>query len=192
MKIPKGMTEAQVLSTINKVVSKLATKFRFGYYDTDDIKQEGYIIALEGLERYDESRPLENFLFVHVKNRLISFKRDNYIRKNYVCTFCQNENPDCEHCHKRLIKRNTKQFLIEPLDISNVNDEFEPNMWDQNDVHGALHIKECLNLIDKHLGVTYRADYLKMKAGVYISKSRRAEVEQAIRTILEEHGHEIG
>ena len=70
------MTEQEVVDTINKVVSRYAHRFRFGYYDADDIKQEAFIIAMEALDRYDNDGPLESFLAVHVKNRLSNFKRD--------------------------------------------------------------------------------------------------------------------
>jgi hypothetical protein len=36
---------------------------------------------MDAMDRYDESRPLENFLAVHVKNRLNNFKRDKYYRQ---------------------------------------------------------------------------------------------------------------
>ena len=81
MKIPNGMTEQQVIETINKVISRYIYKFRFGYYESEDIRQEAFIIAMEALERYDEKRPLENFLAVHVKNRLSNFKRDKFFVK---------------------------------------------------------------------------------------------------------------
>ena len=78
MKIPKGMTEEQVLKVIDKIADRYAYKFRFGYFEADDIRQEAKIIAMDALDRYEEGRPLENFLAVHVKNRLNNFKRDKY------------------------------------------------------------------------------------------------------------------
>ena len=82
MKIPKGMTEAEVLAVINKICDRYAYKFQFGYFEPDDIRQEAFIIAVDALDRYEEGRPLENFLAVHVKNRLNNFKRDKYYRQN--------------------------------------------------------------------------------------------------------------
>ncbi len=185
------MTEKEVLKVIEKIANKLAVQFKFGYYDKDDIKQEIYIIAMEGLSRYDDSRPLENFLFIHIRNRLIIFKRDNYIRKGNICKFCDNKDPECEHCYKRAIKRNTKQCLMEPLDISNINHDNEPNMWDANDIVNTLSINETLDTIDRNLSVNYRGDYLKMRAGIYISKARRVEIENEVKRILKENGHEV-
>lgn len=190
MKIPKGMTESSVLEVIKKVINRLASKFKFGYYDIDDIKQEAYIIAIEGLERYEDDKPLENFLFVHVRNRLITFKRDNYIRKNYICKICNNEDSNCENCRKRKLKQNTKQFLIEPLDIYSINDEDESRMWNADEVINTLTINEYTNLIDKYLPVNLRMEYLKMKSGVYVSKQKRLEIEEEITNILREHADE--
>lgn len=178
------------MEVITKVVNSLAHKFKFGFYDTEDIKQEAFLIAIEGLDRYEDDKPLENFLFVHVRNRLITFKRDNYIRKNYICKICENKDPNCKNCHKRQIKRNTKQFLIEPLDIHNINDENESRMWDADEVINTITINEYTSLIDKHLPIGLRMDYLKMKSGVYVSKQRRIEIEEAVQGILSEHTDE--
>lgn len=75
--IPTGIPVNQILQTIDKVVNSLAFKYRFDIHDEDDIRQEGRRIGWEALDRYDESKPLENFLRVHIRNRLINFHRDN-------------------------------------------------------------------------------------------------------------------
>ena len=80
MKVPKNMTEEQVITTINTVSSRLANKYTFPNYETEDIEQEAFIIGMEAMDRYDEKRPLENFLSVHIKNRLSNFRRDHYYR----------------------------------------------------------------------------------------------------------------
>ena len=80
MKIPNNMTKQDVIDTITNVSRRLASKFTFAHYTEDDIAQEAFMIGMEALDRYDENRPLENFLFVHIRNRLKNFKRDNYIR----------------------------------------------------------------------------------------------------------------
>ena len=68
------MTEQEVLAVIEKIANRYCHKFKFGYFTAEDIKQEAFIIAVDALDRYDERRPLENFLSSHVKNRLINFK----------------------------------------------------------------------------------------------------------------------
>ncbi|MBO68826.1 MAG: hypothetical protein CL398_11015 [Acidiferrobacteraceae bacterium] len=173
MKIPKGMTEDQVIETINKVISRYIYKFRFGYYESEDIRQEAFIIAMEALERYDEERPLENFLAVHVKNRLSNFKRDKFFRKEGDSTKTDWNSPN-----------NAKRFLMEPLNIDNIRDEYEENMKDPDDFIDRIANTEIFGLIDKSLDIKYRADYLRMLDGVYVPKPRREQIYQEILSIL--------
>tara|TARA_R100001163_G_scaffold57005_1_gene44808 strand:- start:1441 stop:1968 length:528 start_codon:yes stop_codon:yes gene_type:complete len=175
------MTESEVLDVINKICDRYAYKFQFGYFEPDDIRQEAFIIALDALDRYEEGRPLENFLAVHVKNRLNNFKRDKYYR--------QNKKKDDD---RQAQLNNSKKFLMEPLDISNIRDENERNMRDDNDFVDLIANSELLSLIDEKLDVTYRSDYLRMRDGAYVPKPRREEITQEINRILGETGFEEG
>ena len=78
MKIPKGMTEQQVVDQIDIVCNRISPRYTFYGYTVDDIKQESFIICMEALNRYDGIRPLENFLSVNLSNRLKNFVRDNH------------------------------------------------------------------------------------------------------------------
>ena len=180
MKIPKGMTEKEVLEIINKVASRYAHKFRFGYFEADDIRQEAVIIAMEALERYEEGRPLENFLAVHVKHRLNNFKRDKYYRQSKVDSNTQEKH------------NNSKKFLMEPLDISNIRDEKEDNMRVEDDFVIDFEQQEVLRIIDQNLDVSLRSDYLRIKDGVYVPKPRRKQIYEEIDMILRENGYEEG
>tara|TARA_R100001244_G_scaffold50734_1_gene44388 strand:+ start:39 stop:584 length:546 start_codon:yes stop_codon:yes gene_type:complete len=181
MKVPKGMKESEVLEVINKICDRYAYKFQFGYFEPDDIRQEAFIIALDALERYDESRPLENFLAVHVKNRLNNFKRDKYYRQN------KKKNDD-----KQQQLNNSKKHLMEPLDITNIRDESEKNMRLTDDFIEDVADKEILNIIDEHLDVIFRADYLRIRDGTYVPKPRREQIIKEINEILRGYGHEEG
>jgi DNA-directed RNA polymerase specialized sigma24 family protein len=180
MKIPKGMTQNEVLEIINKICDRYAYKFKFGYFEPEDIRQEAFIIALDALDRYEEGRPLENFLAVHVKNRLNNFKRDKYYR--------QNKNNDGKQ--ERL--NNSKKFLMEPLDISNIRDESEKNMRLSDGFIDEIANQELLEIIDEHLDTSLRADYLRVRHGAYVPKPRREQISSEVRKILEEYGHEEG
>ena len=180
MKIPKGMTEKEVLEIINKVASRYAHKFRFGYFEADDIRQEAVIIAMEALERYEEGRPLENFLAVHVKNRLNNFKRDKYYRQSKVDSNTQEKH------------NNSKKFLMEPLDISNIQDENESRMREEIDLIEKISEEEMFNLINENLDIDLRADYLRIMDDVYVPKPRREVIFSEIRMILKENGYEEG
>ena len=78
MKIPSNLTEQETVKKIHSVIDKIAPRYVFSGYDIDDIKQESFIICMDALSRYDEKRPLENFLSVHLSNRLKNFIRDNF------------------------------------------------------------------------------------------------------------------
>ena len=180
MKIPKGLTESEVLEVVNRICDRYAYKFKFGYFEPDDIRQEAFIIAIDALERYDESRPLENFLAVHVKNRLNNFKRDRYYRQ-----------------HKKLDENidqlnNSKKFLMDTLDISNIRDEKEGNMRLDDDFIEKIANEELLEIIDEHLDVSFRSDYLRVKDGTYVPKPRREQIMEEITEILKDHGYEEG
>ena len=179
------MTEEQVLQTIQKVVRRIAHKFKFGYYDYDDICQEGTIIALEGLSRYDGCHPLENFLAVHVSNRLKNFKRDNFCRQESI-------SPSGDTKASWELRNNTKRFLMEPLDIADIRDEREPNMKVGNDFIDGVERRELIDIIDKKLEVSMRSDYLRMLHGVYVPKARRKQIINTIIAIVVEHTDEEG
>jgi len=181
MKIPKGMTEKEVTETINKVADRYAYKFQFGFYTPDDIRQEAFIIAMEAMDRYDESRPLENFLAVHVKNRLNNFKRDKYYRQ-------QKENQAKKNEHNN----NAKKFLMDPIDISSVRDEHEDNMRLDDDFVADVEDKELFDLVDTNLDVSLRGDYLRILHGVYVPKPRREQIYDEINRILKENKYEEG
>jgi DNA-directed RNA polymerase specialized sigma24 family protein len=158
MKIPKNMTKEEVMKTIDNIIKKIAPKYTFYGYDIDDIKQESFIICLDALERYDSNRPLENFLSVHLSNRLKNFIRDNNFTK-------------CSDHKKNVLS--PKQLPCQEL----VEDDYKPIMIED---------KEILNMIDSNLPVHMREDYLKIINGVYCPKKRRKEIIDFIKDIVNE------
>ena len=203
MDIPNGMTEAEVIQIIEKVVHRLAYKFKFGYHDIDDMKQQGRLEAIKALDsgKYDNSRPLENFLWTHVHNRLFNFKRDNYARPDTPCDDCSHTNDsgctkyitvdDCP-LHRNWLMRNfTKRNLMQPLAMSKVDDEHEISMKAQDDIVGSLIHQEIVDLIETHLPIVLRRDWLLCKKSVKISKPRRNKLQEAIITILEGAGIDV-
>ena len=176
------MTEKEVTETITRVADRYAYKFQFGYYESEDIRQEAFIIAMEALDRYDESRPLENFLAVHVKNRLNNFKRDKYYRQ-------QKEE---DQANRNKYDNNTKKFLMEPIDISSVRDEHEDNMRLDDSFINNIEDQELLEIVDTYLDVSLRADYLRILNAVYVPKPRREQIYYEIHRILKEKKYEEG
>lgn len=165
MKIPKHMTQEQVIKQIEIVVNRIAPKYTFSTYDVDDIKQEAFIICMDALERYDQKRPLENFLSVHLSNRLKNFIRDNYYTKD----------------------EEEKKRVMRPKYLSG-----EDVIQYDNTVDSKTDAKTIKNIVDKYLPAQYRADYLKIINEVYVPKKRREEILAIIKEIVESYSHEKG
>lgn len=183
--IPNDLDQEEVLRIIIKIANSLAYKYQFAFYDVEDIKQEAIIIGLEGLERYDRNQPLENFLWVHMSNRLKSFKRDNYIRP--VPGDVQPGSQEYETWEQKYA---SKKNLLEPISIGSVRDEHEKNMWTKIDFIDELQIDDIFSLIDKELPLELREDFLKVKQGVTIPKPKRDKIYEIILEILEKNGYE--
>ena len=162
MKIPSNMSEDQLMKSIETVVNRIAPKYTFNGYEVDDIKQESFLICIDALDRYDENRPLENFLSVHLSNRLKNFVRDNY----YVSSTDED-----------------KKKVLTPKSIN--NDDII-KMYEEID---SLEVEEINKLVNKNLPSTHRTDYLKMLNNVYVNKVRREEILQIIFNILKENGY---
>jgi DNA-directed RNA polymerase specialized sigma24 family protein len=169
MRVPNGMTEQQVIDQIQIVCERIAPKYIFYGYTKEDIMQESFIICVEALNRYEEGRPLENFLSVNLSNRLKTFMRDNY--------FIGNSN----EARKKLAQPSQLEYEDKIIDDANEN------------TYDGLDIKDMINAIDKHIPASVRMDYLKIINDIYITKQRREEIIDIIKSILQEHGyHENG
>lgn len=193
MKIPVNKTEKEVLEEIDRIVNILAYKFKFGYYDVEDIKQEGRIEGIKALDKYDENLPLPNFLYSHIRNRLTNLIRDKYHRNDPPCKMCHGvnqghtEHKDGKFCEQYIIWKNRnerKANLVCPTDISNIDDTEEKNTKVPDSVSDNLIKKEVFDLIDLKLPVSLRADYLKLRSGVNIPKIRKDLIVKTIKDFL--------
>lgn len=179
------------IKIIQKVARAIAPRYTFGYYDKEDIEQECFIEALEALDKYDESvGSLENFLYTHLNNRMKNFLRKHYYRRTFTCVHCGGNDPACESCERRRWRFAVKKHLMEPIDIDNVNCNMEPNAYEYQNLHEQLELDEIFTIINKHLEVHLRADYLRMLEGLHVPKPKREVIESRIIEILEEYGYE--
>lgn len=187
------------LIVIQNVARRLSSRFRFGYHEADDIYNEAVLMGINGLEKYDGKRPLENFLYIHVKNRLMNFKRDKferldkpcskcplkaYIKKGDICT-AFDVKKDCPHYSDWLIRNQAKKSLMSSTDI---NDQhlFSPS---SSPTEELVEEAELLAIIDKFLPLELRTNYLKMRAGHKLSKKHSTEIRAAVLEIMRENGY---
>ena len=188
MYLPPGKTEAEVLAAIKKTVDILAPSFAVGYYDIDDMKQEATWEAIRVLNKgkYDPDRPLENFLYVAIRRRLLNFQRDHVRRNDPPCKSCHEgkrctEGSFCKKYAKWLKTNNAKASAISPLGLNHISDERDRN---PSGGEQEVELNELLDKIDRELPVELRGYYLQMRDGLKIPKVKRLEVEKAVKLIL--------
>lgn len=189
----KKITEEDFVKALDSISKKLIYKFKFGYHEVEDMKQQAAIFAMEGLEHYDSSRPLENFLWTHVRNRLFNFKRDNYFRPDNVCAKCPLYDPenkystnqckkfidknDCEIYRAAQERNNMKKNIVKPCSI-------EYDHESKNDLLGDIGNDEILKIIESKISIKYRETYLRLKGGSKVSKQDLLKLREHIHDIL--------
>ena len=198
--LPHNISEEEFILAINNVTKKLGHKFKFGYHSFEDMKQQATIFALECLSRYDKSRPLENFLWTHVRNRLFNYKRDNYQRPDKPCLKCEYYDPhlksssnncakfcnktDCELYRLWEARNNNKKNLMTPQYIED-NSVFSEN---DNFISNIAN-KEIIDIIDQNIPTSERENYLKLKNGIKITRSELSKLQIVIMEIVKDHGY---
>ena len=165
MHIPKGKTEQEVIDTMMKVCNRIAPKYTFYGYTADDMKQEALIICMEALEKYDEERPLENFLSFILPGRLINVIRNNHFVKG---------------------SKEEKKKIAMPGQLSNE----ESTHYYESFVLDELDIYELFEVVDDNVPYEYRDNYLKLLNGVHIDKKSKEQIIEVIRDIAIEAGYE--
>ena len=195
--LPVGMTEEKLVEILERVAGGLSRKFRFGYHTVEDIKQRGIELGLIAIDdrSYDSSMPLENFLWRHIHNRLCNDKRNKYERLDKPCLKCPwkaydpdllNSSSGCtKHCELKdckpyleWIKRNSQKKNL----MGNAESLVEVTDRDSKE-----HYQDIVLIIEDQLPVEFREDYLRMKHGDKISRTRHAELTKAITELLEEN-----
>tara|TARA_R110000824_G_scaffold59926_1_gene160532 strand:+ start:1150 stop:1668 length:519 start_codon:yes stop_codon:yes gene_type:complete len=164
MKTPNNLSEQEVIDVITRVSKKLAPKFVFASYEAEDIEQEAFLMGVEGLQRYDSSKPLENFMYSHINNRLKNFKRDNYYRFDYGNA-------------QRIQDR--KKSILEPMDIAALY-----SVSTEDETVSNAHLSEMVELIDRKLPAEFRGDYLRLQTNAPLPKGRKAIIIQVIEDII--------
>ena len=195
--IPQGMSEDQVLQIINNIANRLASKFKFGYHELEDMKQQARMFAWEGLENYDGIRPLENFLWTHVRNRLYNFKRNNFGRPDKPCDSCPFYDPtfsnsqgygclkfdDHEECdlYAGWLSRNTAKRNI----MNTAQLDIDLNAG--HSVGDVLDKKHIFNLVDRAIAVQDREDWIRFVHNLRLPKTRKEVITEKILAILKEN-----
>lgn len=188
----RKIDDQELLTVIDNISKKLAYKFKFGYHEIQDMKQQISVFAIEGLKNYDHKRPLENFLWTHVRNRLFNYKRDNYQRPNVPCYTCPLYNKadgscnkfsnkqDCELYSSWFSRNNNKKNLMHLTTIDDVKSYGNIFLGYETNIDN----KEILKILDENLIGDYRILYLKFMGGSKLSKADTEKLISKIKEIL--------
>jgi hypothetical protein len=196
--LPNGVSEEEFLTVLDNISKRLGHKFRFGYHDFDDMKQQAAIFAMEGLEKYDNSRPLENFLWTHVRNRLFNYKRNNYQRPDKPCLTCPFFDPnlalstnqcskykdkgECDLYSSWTARNDAKKNIMQPCHIDN---DAHGHKLQVKDFTGYIQNKEIISFLDANIQSEYRESYLKLKHGSNIPKQQLLKLQKHIIKLME-------
>lgn len=192
------VSDEEFVSVWNKISKKLSYKFKFGYHDIEDMKQQAAIFALEGLEKYDGVRPLENFLWTHVRNRLFNFKRNNYQRPDLPCKSCPFYDKHLKQSSNQCMKFNDKLSCKEyrswhernesKKNIMQLNHISDNNIINDDNLSlSFIEDKEILEYIENNISKEYREHYLKLKHGSKISKKYLDKLQKHIQEMLNDY-----
>lgn len=195
-KLPNSVSEEEFLTVLDNISKRLGHKFKFGYHEFDDMKQQAAIFALEGLEKYDNTRPLENFLWTHVRNRLFNYKRNNYQRPDKPCFTCpfydkgyKKSNNQCSEFKDKMEcqlfaawsnRNDAKKNIMQPTyiehDIQN----------EANNLIESIQNQEIIKFLDENVSAEYRENYLKLKHGDKILKQQLVKLQNHIQSLMKD------
>jgi len=190
MHIPDGYTEDDVIKFVKCIVNRLIPHFKFGYYDNDDLFQEGMIWAIEALPKYDKTKSkLSTFLTISLTRKFINLRRDRLYRMPPSCS-C----PSCmsgKECPKQTERMESwRKINTVKRNLMNVNHMGDDNYEDAL-AYNEDTIRDIVEIVDENLDVSLREDYRRMVEGASITKKKKDKVVEEIHRILKEVKYEI-
>lgn len=184
------ISEPELIAILYEVARRVAPKFTFGYFKLEDIIQEAVIMGVEALPRYDEARPIRNFLYIHMRNRLDNLMRNKFFRDECPCNLCRNcidgqtrhtDGYFCDKFKKWLELNCTKASLMSPLGLLRLNANEERHVESER---CPLTHKEIISILTDNFPVALRSDFLKLQDGLEIAEDRRELVAEETLKIL--------
>lgn len=205
-----GVSENEFVAIVNRIMDRIVSTWVFGYFDSDDIRQEAFIIATKAIRsgKYDKCRKLEPFLFRSISNGLFNLKRGVTGKFASPCQRCPlfdrkyesttnqckafTNKLDCDKYMQWELRNAKRNSLINPISFSSP-DEDEEDVFDIQ-TYTIEHVldeaikNEITDLINNNLPATLRGNFLKMMAGIKIKTQDRKAVQSAIYDIIKTSG----
>lgn len=194
MKNPKPKhDDTEVLKIINQVAKDLAPHYVFGYHTTADIMQQCRLFAWQAMEKYNNKHSLYKFLMVHVRYRMINYRRDTYFRAVKPCDTCPFFDAVDDGCNAfeekmecplfiKWHRRNQNKKNLSSLDIIDYPELIVDKDCDV--VVEEASQAELTHKINMLLPSEFRSDYLKLVAGAKIPRRRYEALKAQVAKII--------
>lgn len=201
-------TEQEIIQAIETVGNMLAAKFKFGYHELKDMKQQAAFFALDvGLPKYDPDNgaSLTTFLYTVVHNQLFNFKRDKFMRTDKPCLNCPlkaydphydrshnqctayEDKYDCQPFKEWITRNEAKRNIMNPVDIEVINQESESGLLLEDRAGLSVDYMSVVEIIDRDIPVKFRSKWIKLKNDIRMGESEKRELLEEIHKILEEN-----
>lgn len=175
-----------VFAAINEVTRSLAKRFHIPGFTQAELRQQGWIYALQALPKYDATKSaIRTFLYMCVRNGLKMLRR-SLLGRAHVCSDCSDQS--CVRCIRRAAASETRRSLISPADIcaKEHSDEIGRKAVSRDCPETIASFNETTDAIDSGLPAALRGAYLRMVDGAPTSSYDRRLVRTAVAKILEE------
>lgn len=161
------MPSQEQLETIYAIAKQLSSNKWIPGYEKEDIEQEAIIIGIKGTYRYNGSIPFNKFIGNHMRNRLITLRRDKYIKPGCSCGECR--------------KCKTNSSIVSIMSAS--DQDISQNLCDNsfNDIES----QDLLEYLDDFIPADLREYYLKLLSGVAIPANRKEKLKDIIKDALD-------
>jgi DNA-directed RNA polymerase specialized sigma24 family protein len=187
-----------LVEVITKIAHLISRKFRFGYFDEDDIRQQIAVFSLEAIKKYNGEDNLFTFLYTHAHNRLINMKRDKFCRISPPCntckhSFCVNaerlchkfDNTDDCKVYAKWVKRNdAKRSIAAPISLSMVTEDEYDALTIEDNKEAEIDFKDLLQKVEDKVPQNMRGLFLKMKHETFLTKSEKNKLKIIIEEIV--------
>lgn len=203
------MDNEKVIEAVEKFSGYLASVYKFGFFEIDDLKQEAMVRAFQVVNNgtYDESKDLDQYLFTAVKNHFKNIHRKYRQKNEPPCLTCPLFDPgfksslnqcreyadknDCEPFNSFNNKYKNRQSLLQPADIASISETDKEQLVIEYNLLDDLAQTELYDYVDKNISPEIRSDFLRMLSGIKISSENTKRVQKEIALILINGGFHI-
>lgn len=183
----RPVSEVEVEQEVHRIIAltaKTASYGHFGSHTQEDAYQQAYYEALKvlQLDKYDDRKPLANFLYVHMRNRLSNLRRKEVFRSEAPCKCCDAFNPGDNPCEKwqGWNRRNQRKLKLAGVAAESPSPIVAPHV----DTSQGLILGELTSYIEQRLPAELLDDYRIFAAAGKLPTTVRVRVRNALRAIL--------